>query len=74
MIRYAHQRAKTYLRQVETSDFVDLNERHTRLGRVNEARIVATRCKSGTQGGKNGRSRSKEVKNKEKGEEEFVVV
>ena len=55
-------------------DSVDLNERHTRLGRVNEARIVATRCKSGTQGGKNGRSRSKEVKSKEKGEEEFVVV
>lgn len=41
---------------------------------MNEAQIVATRCKSGTQGGKNGRSRSKEVKNKEKGEEESVVV
>ena len=40
---------------------------------MNEAQTVATRCKSGTQGGKNGRSKSKEVKNKEK-EEEVVVV
>ena len=38
---------------------------------MNEARTVDISCGSGTQGGKNGRSRSKEVKNKEK---EVVVV
>ena len=71
MMRYSHHLPRRTCVRLKPPGF-GLNERQTRLGRENEAQIVAARCESGTQGGKNGRSRSKEVKNKEK--EEVVVV
>jgi len=70
MKRYAHHLPRRTCVRLKPRA-VDLNERHTSLRRVNEARTVDISCGSGTQGGKNGRSRSKEVKNKEK---EVVVV